>query len=444
MAGIAGITLCNGKNLVNRMLDRITHRGRNRKVIEMNGFTIGIVFSEKDRCEILKNQIKLEDRNNQHHFTSVTGTDTGLILTRDMPGVKPMYYGFTDDGYLCFGSEIKALVELKPNIYCLPPGTMFDGNNLIANNNVKKEQIPLKDPDEIARTLREKLFNAVEEYSGTGNYAGVWLSGGLDSSIIAVVLKQFTKKLHTFSTGLKNSPDLLNASKVAEMIKSEHHEIIIDLDDILGILPETIYHLESFDALLVRSSIANYILAKHTKESVELVFSGECSDELFAGYSYMKQLSRDQLALEIISCLSNLHNTALQRVDRCSSAFGLIAQVPFAHPEIIDYALKIPVELKIHNGIEKWILRKAFETMLPADILNRTKAKFWEGSGIGKTILAYAEKNISDNEFSNEYRLKNGWELNSKEELFYYRIFREKFGELKNISWMGRTKRTEK
>ncbi|MCM8788392.1 MAG: asparagine synthase-related protein, partial [Candidatus Omnitrophica bacterium] len=248
------------------------------------------------------------------------------------------------------------------------------------------------------------------------------------------------KNLHTFSIGVRNSPDLENARMVADHIKSEHHEVVVDFDQIVSIIPDVIYHLESFDAFLVRSSIINFIMAGLCSNFVEVVYSGECSDELFGGYEYLKKIELSALADELFDIIGRLHNTALQRVDRSASSHGLVIQIPFANPEVVDYALKIPAKFKIQKTIEKWILRKAFNGMLPENILNRTKAKFWEGAGIGETILRYAEKQISDSEFQKEYKLQNGWELVSKEELFYYRTFREKFDELQNLSWIGRTK----
>jgi asparagine synthase (glutamine-hydrolysing) len=106
----------------------------------------------------------------------------------------------------------------------------------------------------------------------------------------------------------------------------------------------------------------------------------------------------------------------------------------------VDFALRIPAEYKLKNGIEKWILRCAVKDLLPSQVLNRTKAKFWEGGGFLNLLQNYADENVSDSDFSHERKLANGWQLNTKEELLYYRIFREFFGAAYDIPWMGRTK----
>jgi len=78
--------------------------------------------------------------------------------------------------------------------------------------------------------------------------------------------------------------------------------------------------------------------------------------------------------------------------------------------------------------------------MLPDAVLWRTKAKFWQGAGVENFLAQHAETQISNADFKHERILPGGAQLNTKEELFYYRIFRERFGEFDDLSWMGRTK----
>ena len=159
-----------------------------------------------------------------------------------------------------------------------------------------------------------------------------------------------------------------------------------------------------------------------------------------ADYEYLKSLPPEQLPAELVDITNRLHNTALQRVDRSASAHGLVAHVAFLDPEVVDYALRIPAELKIRDGVEKWILRRAMDGWLPESVLGRGKAKFWEGAGVGDLMAQHADEKIGDNAFGRERHLPNGWTLNTKEELMYYRHFKEHFGRLEDLSWMGRTK----
>lgn len=170
------------------------------------------------------------------------------------------------------------------------------------------------------------------------------------------------------------------------------------------------------------------------------VLSGEGGDELFAGYAYLKDIPPILLGEELVDITGRLHNTALQRVDRSASAHGTVAHVPFLDPDVVAYAICIPVEYKIRHHVEKWILRRALQGALPPAILDRPKAKFWEGAGVGDLMAHYAETHVTDADFCAEQTLPNGWRLNSKEEVLYYRLFRERFGELEDLGWMGRTK----
>jgi asparagine synthase (glutamine-hydrolysing) len=321
----------------------------------------------------------------------------------------------------------------------MPPGTTFDGQAVRPYTRPDSGRPLLESVETIAAELRRRLEDAVQKRIGDGE-VGSWLSGGLDSSGLAALARPLVRELHTFAAGLPGAPDLTHAKIAADYIGATHHEVVVDFDRILAILPTVIYHLESFDALLVRSSITNYLVAQAASDYVPAVLSGEGGDELFAGYDYLKQIAPTGLADELLDITGRLHNTALQRVDRSASAHGTVAHVPFLDPAVVVYALSIPVEYKIRGGVAKWILRQALRGALPSAILDRPKAKFWEGAGIGDLLSHYAEAHITDADFHAERSLSNGWRLNSKEELLYYRFFKDSFGELDDLAWMGRTK----
>ena len=290
-----------------------------------------------------------------------------------------------------------------------------------------------------ARELLNVLTLAVSRRITTDTM-GSWLSGGLDSSAIAAVARPWLRRLHTFAGGLPGAPDLAAAREAARHIGSEHQEVVVQFSDLLRVLPAVIYHLESFDPWLVRSSLINYLVAERASGFVDEVFSGEGGDELLAGYDYLKSIPEEALTGELLDITGRLHNTAMQRVDRCASAHGLSAHVVFADPMVVGLAFSIPPGEKIRDGIEKWILRKAVEGLLPPEIAWRPKAKFWEGAGVDTMLAEHAAIAITDADFRAERRLPNGWMHHSKEELFYYRIFRDFFGGLENLDWMGRTK----
>jgi len=442
MAGIAGVFQSGETYQVEQMLESISHRGEyGKEILEMENVTIGIVWSrhEDEKVKELTRNHIFRDGPGDGHSVEVARKNNHWEICRDELGVAPLYTAFNQDGIFIFASEVKALLPFSNDIIEMPPGHTLSADGLKQNFFLGKRDKMNTDPLIIAMELRSVLTSAIKKRI-TADTIGCWLSGGMDSSTIAALARPNVDNLHTFAGGLKGAPDLRYAKEVANYIGSTHHEAIINLESMLTILPDVIYQLESFDALRVRSSIINLSVAYAASEYVSEVFTGEGGDELFAGYKYLKSMPLSKLNDELIDITGRLHNNALQMVDRSASAFGITAHVIFADPEVFEFALKIPIELKLKDGVEKWILRKAMNGLLPESVLTRTKSKFWEGAGVGSLISEYASSKVSDADFSSERNLRNGWILNSKEELLYYRIFKDHFGDQDQLSWMGRSK----
>jgi len=431
MTRIAGIGAGGRTEQVRAMLARMTPGcSEQSEVLELTQATLGAVWSASAARAANRDDAAVGDIRGNGHFARAKVTEPGLALERDPFGVAPLYHGRNAVGELCFASEVKALLEVSEDVNILLPQWPEDWRRDGAHG---------AGPDGLAAELRRRLQNAVER-AVAGGSPGAWLSGGLDSSAIVALARPLVSELHTFAAGLAGAPDLEYARAAASHLGTVHHEIVVRPDELLTKLPEVIYHLESFDALLVRSSLANYLAGKVAAGFVGQVLSGEGGDELFAGYEYLKAIDPARLGDELVDITRRLQNTALQRVDRCSAAHGVVARVPFLDPEVAFYALGINPEFKIRDGVEKWILRQALADLLPPQVLNRPKAKFWQGAGIGELLAEHAERHVSDADFRREVTLPDGGTLNSKEELMYYRVFREHFGRCAGLAWMGRTK----
>jgi asparagine synthase (glutamine-hydrolysing) len=442
MPAIAGTTIEGAYSAVSEMLEKMNHRGKEQKFITVKeGVTYGVSWNkpvDRDVNKYLESGIAC-DFKSRYHLAWAKPEDGNFRLYRDETGVAPLYYGYDGEGNLFFASEAKALVSYIKDIKELLPGNELDRHGYHEYFALRTNENPSDDPPEkIAHALKEVLSESVESFLGSED-TGSWLSGGLDSSVICALAAKHIKGIKTFAAGVPGAPDLEYARAVSEFLGTDHHEVVVSDADLLKSIPDVIYYLESFDALLVRSSITNYLVAKRASDFVSRVFSGEGGDELFAGYEYLKSIPAGSLPDELTKITGNLHNTALQRVDRCSMAHGTTANVPFLHPGVVKFAFSIPVKYKIHNNIEKWILRESMKGELPENVLARPKAKFWEGAGVREIISGHADKTISDNDFRNERVLENGWRLNTKEELLYYRIFEGHFGGEIGLDWMGRT-----
>ncbi len=336
-------------------------------------------------------------------FAFVLATPERIIAARDPLGIKPLFMARIGEG-LAFASELKAfdglglggkLGEGEVEVEAIDPGGMFDSidgfREWYRMPQGAAELEPREDPEPIWRELRLVLEAAVRKWMVADVEVGAFLSGGLDSSVIAALAaRAIDRPLKTFAVGTAGSPDLAAARAVAEHIGSNHHELVFTADDLAGVLPHVIYHLESADVDLVRSAMPTHFATTLARRHVKAVLTGEGADELFAGYTYHHAYARKPRALadEITRSLGAMHNINLQRVDRITMAQGLEARTPFLDRDLIDFAQSIPASLKMkitneaaHETTEKWILRKACEDLLPAELVWRKKAQFDEGSG---------------------------------------------------------------
>ncbi|MEJ2656681.1 MAG: asparagine synthase-related protein, partial [Desulfobacterales bacterium] len=296
---------------------------------------------------------------------------------------------------------------------------------------------------DIRRIIQKSLRSRVDFAVPT---AGL-LSGGMDSSVINTLAVDLYKekfgnssKMKTFALGVGESEDIKNARLLAEHINSDHHELIIDLDEILKVLPEVIYYLESFDPSLVRSSVSNYLISKYASDQgVEILLSGEGGDEIFCGYIYLKEFPAEELFRRQMDCIGFLHNNASLRLDRMNHCNSVRVVAPLISGELFRYVLAVPSEYKQkpdgNQKIEKWIFRKAFEQYLPDAITWRVKQEFSQGSGSANILPSYFEETLSDEALraaQADYPM-----IRSKEELYYFQVFTQHFGRGQAIDTVG-------
>ncbi len=355
-----------------------------------------------------------------------------LFLARDPIGIKPLYYGSWTDHQgtttMAFGSEMKPLAEWVDDLHEFPPGHYFDSRvGFVRYYEVPTEPPLTRSTEDHVSLVRSGVEDAVVSHLMSDVPVGAFLSGGLDSSIIAAIARQHLEVLHTFSVGIAGSSDIEAARRVAAHIGSIHHEFLMTPTEVVAKLPEIINALESFDQDLVRSAIPTYFCSRLAADYVKVILTGEGADELFAGYAYHKTVSDPAtLHQELCRSVTTLHNINLQRADRLTMLHGIEGRVPFLDTDFIATALTVPTELKIATMpdgrvIEKWVLRAAFEDLLPADIVWRTKEQFDEGTGT-IDLLAQALVPLVAEIDLDAYRVTTDEPVRSAEEALYHRI----------------------
>lgn len=389
------------------------------------------------------------------------------LIARDEIGVIPLYQGWDKAGRYYVASELKALEGECQTIQEFPNGHYFYSKdekpvlwykrNWENFDNVKNNPLATDENGEIINPaqiekVRNGLENAVKQQLMSDVPYGVLLSGGLDSSVIAAITQKFSKKriesdskesawwpqLHSFAIGLEGSPDLIAAQKAADYIGTVHHEVHFTIQEALDALPDVIYHIETYDITTVRASTPMYLLARVIKSmGIKMVLSGEGSDELFGGYLYFhKAPNAKEFHEELVRKMSKLHLYDCLRANKSLMAWGVEGRVPFLDKEFIDIAMNINPLDKMsiclpnkNQRTEKWILRKAFEDMLPKEICWRQKEQFSDGVGYNwiDTLKKITEEKITDAEFA---RRENRFPVNppkTKEEYYYREIYSRLF-----------------
>ena len=360
----------------------------------------------------------------------MAGRDGRFVAARDPVGIKPLYWA-RRNGAVRFASEMHAFdPEWQASVEPFPPGhswTPEDGLRRFASA-VPAAREPVTDREELLTGTRETLVRAVRQQMMGDVNVGVFLSGGLDSSLVAAIASRIAnergRRLQTFAVGTEASPDLAAARTVAEHLGCDHVEVTYTAAEALESLPNVVRAIESFDPGLVRSAVPNYMLARTTRQHVKVVLTGEGADELFAGYDYMREFTDDDaLHAELERTVRSLHNLNLQRCDRVTMAHAVEARVPFLDRNVIAWALRIPPGEK--QGMpEKRLLREAFTGWLPDELLWRAKAEFGDGSGARDVLSQAVEATVSDAEFEAERGAVEP-ALRTKEEVAYYRVWRE-------------------
>ncbi len=370
------------------------------------------------------------------------------FIARDHLGIIPLYIGWDVDGATYVASEMKALEPYCKKMMEFPPGCYYDSmqkdfvtwyiRDWMVNIPHRKVSLP---------KLKQELEKAVMRQLMSDVPYGVLISGGLDSSIIAAIAMKYSKKrieskgredawwprLHSFSVGLQNSPDMKYARKVARYINTVHHEIVFSIEEGFDAIRNVIYHLETFDTTTIRAATPMYLMARKIKSmGIKMVLSGEGSDEVFGGYLYFhKAPNAKEFHEELVRKLSLLSKYDCLRANKSTAAWGLETRVPFLDKEFLDYAMSIDPEQKMCRGanIEKGILREAFKGMLPEEILWRQKEQFSDGVGYGwiDYLKKFAEEHITDKMMENAGKRFKVQTPNSKEQYYYRSIFSEYF-----------------
>ena len=413
-------------------------------------------FQTKSDCEVILALYKekgvdfVDEMNGIFGFAIYDVEKDEYFIARDHMGIIPLYIGWDQNGTFYVASELKALEGICTKIELFPPGHYMsskDGEFVKWWNRDWRDYDNVKDNETSITKVKEALEAAVKRQLMSDVPYGVLLSGGLDSSVTSAIAKKYAQlrvesddkqaawypQLHSFSVGLEGSPDLAAAQKVADHIGTVHHEIKFTIQEGLDAIKDVIYNIETYDITTIRSSTPMYLMARVIKSmGIKMVLSGEGADEIFGGYLYFhKAPNAKEFHEETVRKIDKLHMYDCLRANKSLAAWGIEGRVPFLDKEFMDVAMSLNPQDKMINGerMEKWIIRKAFEDMLPESVAWRQKEQFSDGVGYSwiDTLKEVVEREVSDEQMENaKYRFPIQTPQN-KEEFYYRSIFEEHF-----------------
>ena len=396
----------------------------------------------------------IDELDGDYSFAIYDKKHNNLAISRDPIGVKPLFYGMDEENHLkAFASEKKALWKAKisdENIHDLTPGSILynwelidlndnlinklintDFKEIKSNYNEYKDYLDTKDSYEVYTELfRDDLYSAVEKRVENISNVGLIFSGGVDSTILAVLLKQIAENrnnnknsiplnIKLYSVGIENSQDIKFSKEIAEELGLDLKTVIIDENTVKESIKPVLTAIEDDNVMKLGVGMTIYLAAKAMKEdNIKVALSGQGADELFGGYNrYLKHFEENSLfdayfALdeEIYHDIANMYHVNLERDDAVSMANGVELRVPFLDKDIIDLALDIPGIYKIKDNedvLRKHILRDVAKSIgVPDYIADRPKKAAQYGSGINKILKKKVLRSFDIEEFMDSLKNK--------------------------------------
>ncbi|MFU8767877.1 MAG: asparagine synthetase B family protein [Candidatus Methanoperedens sp.] len=434
MCGIAGATGKDSQALVDRMLDALKHRGPdgagthtigditlgsvvlkltgnvkqpisnigaltyNGEIYNFHEIAREINFKSDSDSETLFNLIETKSLESaikkiDGDYAFASASEDKLRLVRDPVGVKPLYYAISVNRF-AFASEKKALQTIgMEDIFTLKPGHLltYSGSSITMEkvSGFRKGE-KITDERRAAIAILEAIKRAAEKRMYKP--CAIAFSGGIDSALLAALCPQ----AQLYSVGMAGSHDILQTRYAAGLlgISDNLHLHELTPDEVESAIPEVIKALGSSDPLAVSIALPLYIVSRNAHhDGIRVIMSGQGADELFAGYRRYESMNREELDYALWNDIQDIAVNNLERDDAVTMANSVELRVPFLDMEIVELALGIAPELKVHNGIRKYILRMAASGILPPELAMKDKKAAQYSSGIYSALRKLAKKN---------------------------------------------------
>lgn len=331
----------------------------------------------------------LEKLDGMFAFVIYDRASGSFLAARDHIGIKPLYYT-SHDGTLYFASEQKSLTPLSGEINTLLPGHFITEAGVGCYFRLSDEPIDAPEEEIVAR-FGELFEEAVRKRVQTDLPLAVAFSGGLDSTAVLHFARKYHPNITAFTIGFEGAADIAVARRYCEEFSIPQHIIYLQENEMVEVIPKVVYEAEFFEGIDVMDSCLGFHVYREVRrQGIKVALCGEGSDEVLAGYDLFREHA-DKVALMKYR-VANLHRTDLQRVDRSSMMNSVEARVPFLDKAFLSFAYRVPMHMKLRDGVEKWILREALRHELPDYVANRRKVRMPDGTGLQNKLFNYAQR----------------------------------------------------
>ena len=421
----------------------------------INEFNLKKEYQSNSDCEIIIHLYKkigiketLKKLDGEFSFVLYDANIHKIFISRDQLGIRSLFIG-QNNNELLISSEAKSIdenfniLQFQPRTYMilnLENNERFTDSYFHFDNKISKE---LSEENHISN-IKYLMENAVTKRLMSDRNICCLLSGGLDSTIVTgLVAKHFQdKKLNTYSIGMKGSVDLKYSQIAADYFKTNHTIIELTPEEFLNAINKTIYQIESYDVTTVRASIGNYLVSCYIRDNSDdkVVFCGDVSDEIFGSYRGF-HYAHDEKSFykENLNMLENINYFDVLRSDKSISGAGLEARVPFSDPSLIKYVMNIdPKHKMFKNRIEKYLIRKSFEDLMPKELTWRVKTAFSDGVSSEENPSYQLIQNFIENKYTDQDFLEKSKKYihntpYDKESLYYREIFENYYPNKDNL-----------
>jgi len=357
---------------------------------------------EPQHCEKLLHNI-IQQMDGDYSFLMLK--EGWIMAGRDPLGVQPLYYGENKE-IAAFATNRKALWQLGIETPLpFPPGNLGLANKQgFKFKPVKTLTYSFSQPlsiDEAALKLEVFLEESIKRRVRGLEKVAIAFSGGLDSSIISLLANKLGARVTLIHVSMENQPDTEEAIAAADALNLPMQVYLFKESDVEKTLPKVVGLIEEPNSVKTSIGVSFYWIAEKASEAgFKVVLAGQGADELFGGYQrYVNEYCQDgneKAQKTMFNDVSNIYESNLERDIKLTSHFDIELRLPFAMFELVDFAMRLPLDCKMEqkpDTLRKLVLRKlALNVGLPKSIADKPKKAVQYSTGINDAVKRIAKK----------------------------------------------------